>query len=354
MTNAAALARVEPDESRALARADDVDEVKELLERFNKIRKVQRAAMVEGIHYGKVPGTDKPALLKPGAEMLCLLFHLDPQFSTKETWDGEHLECVVTCTLYNAQTEKRLGSGIGSCSTKESKYAWRKAERLCPECQKPAIIKGKEEYGGGWVCFKRKNGCGAKFRDGDKAIESQEVGRVPNPDIADMYNTVRKMACKRAHVAASLFVTGGSALFTQDVEENVDNDRPPPIDPHADADGSEPAGDTESFAKLKAQLDDLERRVGACGSYDEALRLRSVIGSKAKPSQLCREMSEARDRLSVPQRRDIGSSWHRIDRKLAKLETGKHALPKPDVSESFADEPEGDGELSPEQERELF
>lgn len=39
-------------------------------------------------------------------------------------------------------------------------------DRLCPQCQKPAIIKGRAEYGGGWLCFKKKGGCGAKFPDG--------------------------------------------------------------------------------------------------------------------------------------------------------------------------------------------
>jgi hypothetical protein len=34
----------------------------------------------------------------------------------------------------------------------------------CPKCGKDAIIKGKEEYGGGYLCFKKKGGCGAKFK----------------------------------------------------------------------------------------------------------------------------------------------------------------------------------------------
>lgn len=41
-----------------------------------------------------------------------------------------------------------------------------KPARSCPECGKTAsVIKGKEEYGGGWVCYKKKAGCGAKFYD---------------------------------------------------------------------------------------------------------------------------------------------------------------------------------------------
>ena len=37
-------------------------------------------------------------------------------------------------------------------------------ETRCPSCGKSgSIIKSKNEYGGGWVCFIKKKGCGAKF-----------------------------------------------------------------------------------------------------------------------------------------------------------------------------------------------
>lgn len=36
----------------------------------------------------------------------------------------------------------------------------------CPSCHKLAVIKGKVEFGGGWLCWKGKDGCGAKYTDG--------------------------------------------------------------------------------------------------------------------------------------------------------------------------------------------
>jgi hypothetical protein len=63
------------------------------------------------------------------------------------------------------------------------------------------VLKSKNE-GEGYFCWRKKDGCGALFPLGDKAIENQEVGRVENPDIADTYNTVLKMAKKRAQVDA--------------------------------------------------------------------------------------------------------------------------------------------------------
>ena len=42
-------------------------------------------------------------------------------------------------------------------------YAQMQEAALCPHCGADAIIRGREEYGGGWLCFKKKGGCGAKF-----------------------------------------------------------------------------------------------------------------------------------------------------------------------------------------------
>lgn len=198
-----------------------------LVQRVEKIKEVQSKVMKLGHHYGTVPGTgDRLTLLKPGAEILTLTFQLDPQFQLTETRDGDHLESVVTCLLYHSPTGTRVGSGVGSCSTHESKYAWRKGERTCPQCGKPAIIKSKFNDCG-WFCFAKKDGCNAKFAERDPRIISQSTERVANIDLPDTWNTVRKMACKRAHVAAILFTTGASELFTQDVE---DNDEPTPGD----------------------------------------------------------------------------------------------------------------------------
>ena len=68
-------------------------------------------------------------------------------------------------------------------------------------------------------CFVKRGGCGTKFPDGDAAIESQAVGRIHNPDIADVVNTVQKMAQKRSLVAATLLAVNASEFFTQDIED---------------------------------------------------------------------------------------------------------------------------------------
>jgi hypothetical protein len=49
----------------------------------------------------------------------------------------------------------------------------------CPKCGKDAIIQGKPEYGGGWLCYKQKGGCGAKFTV-DPAIVNQNSSTEPD------------------------------------------------------------------------------------------------------------------------------------------------------------------------------
>lgn len=196
--------------------------VTQVLDQLAKIQTLMKQAMVKDVDYGTIPGTPKPTLLKPGAEKLCLMFRLDPEYElTKEIADGrQHLSIVSRCTLYHIPTGLRWGSGMGSCSTKESRYAYRNAARECPECGEKTVKKGAAKFGGGYYCDKKTGGCGAQFKgEGTAAIDAQETGRMDNPDIADQYNTVLKMSNKRALVAAVLNVTGASQIFTQDVED---------------------------------------------------------------------------------------------------------------------------------------
>lgn len=210
----------------------------DLMEREKAIDLLVSSVMREGIDYGWVPGTKpsgtpkpgeyvpKPTLFKAGAERACAFFGYVPHFEPIEKieeWDdklyGEKLFYYqYRCTLNKDGAP--VGEGIGSATTWEAKYRYRKGDRECPACGKTgAIIKGQEQYGGGWLCFLKKDGCGAKFKDGDASIEAQITGRIANPDIADYVNTVQKMAQKRSYVAATLTATGLSGRFTQDMEE---------------------------------------------------------------------------------------------------------------------------------------
>lgn len=206
-------------------------DVQMAIARRGAVEAFAKHVMVAGIDYGPIPGASaKKVLLKAGAEKLCSFFGLVPEFVITHAvldFDGAGEGNGEALIYYRIRCDLRrsgvtVGSGDASCSSRESKYRWRNAARSCPQCGQAAIIKGKSEYGGGWVCFKKSGGCGAKFADNDPAITGQPSGRTPNPDIADLDNTVLKMASKRALVAATLIATNVSDFFTQDVEDFAD------------------------------------------------------------------------------------------------------------------------------------
>lgn len=192
------------------------------------IRELQRSVLREGVDFGTIPGTPKPTLYKSGAETLLAAFRLtagDPQVEERDI-DHEvpgHVEYTVRIPIINRATGQAVGYGIGSCSTMESKYRFRDARRSCPECGTPAIGRSKPEWGGGWYCGQKQGGCGAKFDANDPMITDQVVGQVENLNPADQRNTALKMAKKRALVDGALTTTAASGVFTQDVEDLVDN-----------------------------------------------------------------------------------------------------------------------------------
>lgn len=225
-----------------------------------RIKRIKQELMEEDAHYGVIPGTKKPTLLKPGAEVLCSIYGLRPDFiPTLEAGDG-----VTTPTLrVTMRCELHLGDiagpvvavGYGSANSWERKHRYRRGERACPACGVVGqIIKGKDEYGGGWLCWAKKGGCGQKFPDGAAEIEQQQVGDVANPDPYDLENTLVKMAKKRAHIDAALTGTASSDLFTQDLEEQGPGEKdhtpqprrtagPPTEPPPADFDARPWTGD---------------------------------------------------------------------------------------------------------------
>lgn len=203
-------------------------------ERRTQLVNFVSAIMVRDTDFGVIPGTDKPTLLKPGAEKLTTFFGLSKRFEVidrEEDWTGAFKNnepffyYLYRCRLFRGDI--LIAEADGSCNSFEAKYRYRKSERLCPKCGKANIRKSKND--GGWYCWAKTGGCGETFKKGDQSIEAQQVGRVPNPDIADQVNTIQKMAQKRALIAATLLAVNASEFFTQDVEDLIDVDPEPVI-----------------------------------------------------------------------------------------------------------------------------
>jgi hypothetical protein len=207
-----------------------VADVRTALMRYQAVKDFIGGVLREGTDYGKIPGAgDKPTLLKPGAEKMATFFGFTVRFDLTEKvedWTGEQhggepfFYYRYRCSLWRGAS--LVAEGDGSCNSWEKKYRYRSSERVCPVCGKSTIIKGKQEYGGGFICFAKKGGCGAKFPDNAPEIVEQVVGQVKNPDPADTVNTLQKMAQKRALIAPILIATNTSDYFTQDVEDFID------------------------------------------------------------------------------------------------------------------------------------
>jgi len=276
-----------------------------LVRQIELIQDVMKNVMHENEHYGKIPGCgDKPSLLKPGAEKLSTTFRLAPSYNIEEkNLPNNHREYKVVCTLTHIPTGAIFGQGVGAGSTMESKYRYRKSERICPKCGKDTIIKGKEEYGGGFICFAKKGGCGAKFKKDDTEITDQIVGRIEYEDPADYYNTVLKMAKKRAHVDAVLTCTAASDIFTQDVEDLPEHmrKRGEVIDVVPE---QEKAAQNQSSQVTEGKTtDDLFNEAGkgdytkmkAIDGYDKGMAIKCPDTKKLRPKSDCNQCNKSTD-----------------------------------------------------------
>ena len=141
-----------------------IQQVAQTMQKITQFQKVIQQTLRQNHDYGVVPGTDKPILLKPGAEKILMMMGLQSEFeivdSTRDFENG-FFQYQVRCKLHKG--DMLITEGLGSCNTKERKYA--------------------------------------------------------KQDPFSIDNTVLKMAKKRALVDAALLVASLSDVFTQDLED---------------------------------------------------------------------------------------------------------------------------------------
>lgn len=133
--------------------------------------------------------------------------------------DG-HREITVYCHVMNAQGLE-LATGVGSCSTKESKFRYRGGHKVFIDQPVPREYWDAKKAGDTEKIEKLiGKGMGVGKNPKTDQWEICEMGeKMENPDIADTYNTVLKMAKKRAYVDGILSATAASDIFTQDIED---------------------------------------------------------------------------------------------------------------------------------------
>lgn len=179
-------------EAGALAHAQQAGRmaVADIISHVAMVQEVMRAVMKPDVHYGIIPGTDKPTLYKQGAEVLCMAFRVADTYQVEDLSTADVVRYRVTCTGAHQVNGIVLGTGMGEASSGEEKYKWRKA--------------WDEEY----------NATPANLRR-LKAGKYKQVRTEP----ADLANTILKMANKRAKIAMTINVTACGDMFGQDLED---------------------------------------------------------------------------------------------------------------------------------------
>ena len=175
----------------------DIDNISTTMNKIAQMQLVVQKTLKEGHDFGEVPGTNKPTLLKPGGEKICMLFGLNPEYDflqTVEDYDKEFFSYNIKCTLY--RNGQPVAQGVGSCNSKEKKYRFVNVDAI------PSTYIGPSEE------ITDKYGR-TKYK-------------INNPDVCSLVNTILKMAKKRSFIDAVLQVASLSEVFTQDLEDMGD------------------------------------------------------------------------------------------------------------------------------------
>jgi hypothetical protein len=166
-----------------------------------QLRQMMRAVLVENTDYGTVPGSTKPSLWKPGAEKLLQWFgfgHRIEKVEIERNEDGSRLGVTYRCTVF-----KEMGDGrevtVSTCEgytgyDEDTFYTTEEAARRKAEANERK-----------WA------------RQYNRAVQPEKWEHVT--EYRAPWNTLIKIAQKRALVGAALQATSASTLFTQDLED---------------------------------------------------------------------------------------------------------------------------------------
>jgi hypothetical protein len=204
-----------------------------LVKQVQLIQQVMDKVMREDEHYGTIPGTKK------------LTFRLDPRYEIiREVRDKDFIAYTIQCSLIHILSGQQIASGLGACNSRETKYRYRYLEESTGQPLPKEYWKAREK--GDNKEMKRLVGEGNRAAKIDGVWMIAKSTRVENDNPWDLDNTLIKLSCKRALVAATLNATAASDIFTQDLEDFAEpvpakeeapqpTPQAPPITPQPDA-----------------------------------------------------------------------------------------------------------------------
>jgi hypothetical protein len=189
-----------------------IQQVQSTMQKIAQFQAVVQSTLKVKHDYGVIPGTEKPTLLKPGAEKILMLMGLTSEYDVTEKvqdYDAGFFAFTVKCTIYRGTM--KITEGLGHANTKESRYTnrWVTAKKVPPGIDQSTLKTRQKE---------------SRFKPGETYTEYL----VENSDGYTLANTVLKMAKKRAQVDAALTVASLSEIFTQDLEDlpEIPTERP--------------------------------------------------------------------------------------------------------------------------------
>ena len=179
--------------SMSIIESVDNSRVAEMLNKIKSFQAVIQCTLKVGHDYDTIPGTNKPTLLKAGAEKINMLFGVNPEYDFLESvanYEGEFFAYTIKCTLF--KNGYKVGQGIGSCNSKENKYRWKNVREhdIPSHLDKATLTSKADNY-------------------------NNTVYKIENDDICSIANTILKMAKKRAFVDATLQLAALSEIFMQ-------------------------------------------------------------------------------------------------------------------------------------------
>ena len=194
-----AIVEMRPAGALASTQASGRMALAEIIQHIQLVQEVMHTVMKPDVHYGIIPGTDKPTLYKNGAEVLCMVFRIAQSYEVIDMSTADTVRYRSICTGTHQMSGLTLGSGMGEASSGEAKYKWRKAYQSEFDATPESLRRTYQGYD-----KKRK-----------QSFTVMQVRTEP----ADLANTILKMANKRAMLAMVLNVTAASDCFTQDLED---------------------------------------------------------------------------------------------------------------------------------------
>ena len=186
------------------------------------IQDIMKSVMIQDVHYGTIPGTQKPTLYKAGSEMLLSAFNIAVEPVIEELSTYQEIRFRIQVRGIHMATGGLVGIGIGEASSNEERYKWKKAAdrefNATPEDRRRIKF--------------------TSYWDQDQRRRVEKEVKQVRTEPADLANTVLKMAKKRAQVDMTLTCLAASDVFDQpsapaqarNMATDPQNDYPPEAD----------------------------------------------------------------------------------------------------------------------------